>query len=122
MGRLAQTGQCRPCEPSTAGYPPSRARRTRARARLGLNRLRLRLRRRRAAPYPSGVTSGQVAAEVLEPRVLLSAGYPLPLALMSAGYPLLGQGELLRGELSLRLQLLEQCGVVPGEDQGEGKD
>ena len=104
MGRVAQTGQCRPCEPSTAGYPPSRARRTRARARLRLNRLRLRLRRRRANPYPLGVTSGQVAAEVLEPVVLLSAGYPL-----------LGQGELLRGEPPPRVQLLEQCCVVPGE-------
>ena len=51
----------------------------------------------------------------LEPLVLLSAGYPLPLELLSAGYPLLGQGELLRGEPPLRLQLLEQCGVVPGE-------
>ena len=116
MGRVAQTGQCRPCKPSPAGYPPSRARRTRARALLRLNRLRLR--RRRAAPYPLGVTSGQVAAEVLEPRVLLSAGYPLPLALLSAGYPLLGQGELLRGEPRPRLQLREQCGVVPGEGKG----
>ena len=100
MGGEAQTGQCRPYEPSTAGYPPSRAR-----LRLRLNRLRLR--RRRAAPYPLGVTSGQVAAEVLEPLVLLSAGYPL-----------LGQGELLWGEPPLRLQLLEQCCVVPGEGEG----
>ena len=115
MGRVAQTGKCRPCDPSTAGYPPSRARRTRAPARARLRLNRLRLRPRRAAPYPLGVTSGQVAAEVLEPVVLLSAGYPLPLQLLSAGYPLLGQGELLRGEPPLRLQLLEQCGVVPGE-------